>query len=147
MKNLKKIWYNERLLIIIVTIVLILDKITKWLIKQNYYIGESHKVLGNFFKITFIENKGIAFGLFASWDNPIKSILLFLLSIIALAFIIKIYVTSEKTFLMQLSFGLILGGAIGNIFDRVVFGKVVDFLNFGILDLIAGLFSISLTLQ
>jgi len=132
MQKIKNFLLKEKVLFITIAIIVILDKITKYIVKRNFYLGESRKVIGNFFKLTYIENTGIAFGLFSEWSHPLKSFILFTLSIIALYFIISIYIKSEKSYMMQICFGLILGGAFGNIFDRIAFGKVVDFFDFGI---------------
>jgi len=132
MKKFKKFIISQKIFFITIFTVLIFDKITKSIVKNTFYLGESRKVIGNFFRLTYIENTGIAFGILSDWSHPIKSILLFVLSIFALIFLISIYIKSEKKFLTQLTFGLIFGGAIGNIFDRVFYGKVVDFFDFGV---------------
>lgn len=132
MEKLKDFWNKEKVLVTTIIVVIVLDKITKHIVKNSFYLGESRKVIGNFFRFTYIENTGIAFGLFSDWVHPLKMIVLLLLSIVALYFIITIYIKSERKWFTQISFGLILGGAFGNIFDRVAFGKVVDFLDFGI---------------
>ncbi|MBN1897185.1 MAG: signal peptidase II [Spirochaetes bacterium] len=130
--NIKEFVRHEKVLFLTVIGVILFDKITKIAVKHSFLLGESKKVLGNFFRLTFIENTGIAFGLFSQSSHPLKSIVLLILSLIALYFIISIYIRSEKTFLLQICFGLILGGAFGNVYDRIVYGKVVDFLDFGI---------------
>ncbi len=131
-QKLKKIFQDNRFLIFIFIIIIVVDKWTKLWVKHIYTYGETRKVIGDFFKLTFIENEGIAFGLFSSWVHPLKSILLLLLSILALIFIIGVYKKTKKTTFVQISFGLILGGAFGNIYDRLVYKKVIDFFNFGI---------------
>lgn len=123
---------GQKTLLITVAAVVVLDKFTKALIQSSYQLGESRSVLGDFFKLTYIENQGIAFGLFSGWEHPVKAVLLLGLSLAALGFIVNIYLKSRKTPLLQMSFGLILGGAFGNVYDRIAYGRVVDFLNFGI---------------
>ncbi len=130
--KLENLFIKNKILIFTFGTVIILDKLTKHWIKLAYIPGESHNVIGNFFKITFIENEGIAFGIFSDWNHPLKPVSLLILSIVALVFIINIYSKAKKIFLTQISFGLILGGAFGNIYDRLIYKKVVDFLNFGI---------------
>jgi len=130
--KLKELFLKNKILTFAFIVVILLDKLTKHWIKIAYLPGESHNVIGNFFKITFIENEGIAFGLFSDWNHPLKALFLLVLSIIALVFILHVYHRSRKTFLVQLSFGLILGGAFGNIYDRLIYRRVVDFFNFGI---------------
>jgi signal peptidase II len=120
----------NKIFTILAVSIIILDKLTKVLVKKTFMPGESVHILGNFFKLTFIENRGIAFGLFSDWNHPVKAALFFLLSIAALVFISNIYIKSNKSKLIQISFGLIFGGAFGNIYDRVIYGRVVDFMNF-----------------
>ena len=93
---------------------------------------ESHKVLGNFFRLTYIKNRGIAFGLFQKMYFPGQKILLAVFSIAAVIFLIFMYLKSQKTRLEQLSIGLILGGAVGNLYDRFILRSVTDFCDFGI---------------
>jgi len=123
---------EEKILLITLSIIFFLDKLTKHFISTSFYLGESKNIIGNFFKITYIENEGIAFGLLSDWRHTYKSLILFIISVIALIIIFKIYKESKKRIIEQISFGLILGGAAGNIWDRVVYRRVVDFLNFGI---------------
>lgn len=142
-EKIKNIFYKNKVLSFLFILIIILDKWTKILIKETYVHGESKEILGDFFKITFIENEGIAFGLFSNWDHPLKTVILLMLSIIALVFIMRIYIKSSKSLLTQISFGLILGGAFGNIYDRLIYKKVVDFINIGINDLRIPFFNIA----
>ncbi len=127
---IKKFITSNKPFVFTTIIVVVLDKFSKILIKHTY--TNEIEVLGNFFKITLIENRGIAFGFFSEWTHPLKTILLLILSLGALLFIGNIYYKSDKTLLMEISFGLIFGGAFGNIYDRLIYQKVIDFLNFGI---------------
>lgn len=133
-KKLLTFFKEHKVLFITLAVVIILDKLTKTWIQHTYALGASQNVIGEFFKITYIENHGIALGMLSTWSHPLKYILLLLMSLIALFFLIQIYIKSKKTFIMQLSFGLIFGGAFGNIYDRVIYQRVIDFLNFGIGD-------------
>ncbi len=128
----KEFIIQNKTLCLTAVIVVILDKFTKLLVSHTFYPGESRNIIGNFFKLTFIENRGIAFGLVSEWSHPLKTPLLLILSLAALVFIGNIYYKAKKTIFIKLSFGLIFGGAFGNIYDRVVYRSVIDFLNFGI---------------
>lgn len=109
-----------------------LDRWTKLWIQSHMMLFEFREVAGNFFRINFVKNPGIAFGMFATSDHPWVKIVLMVLAVAAIGFVIYIYVISKKKVLEQLSLGFILGGAFGNIFDRIISGKVTDFLDFGI---------------
>ncbi len=131
---------QNKALVFTVATVIILDKLTKLLVKHLYEPGDSFNVIGNFFKITYIENQGIAFGLGSNWNHPLKTILLLFLSMAALVIISNIYYQTKKTFINKLSFGLIFGGAFGNIYDRLIDKKVIDFLDFNFPDIRIGNF-------
>jgi signal peptidase II len=109
-----------------------LDQWTKALVKANMALYDSIEVVGDFFKITYIQNTGIAFGIFHGAQGDGRKYLLLGLSLLALGFLVYLFVKSKKTVLDQLSVGFILGGAAGNLFDRIVHRSVVDFCDFGI---------------
>ena len=109
-----------------------LDRFAKIWVQTNMTLFESREMIGDFFRISFVKNPGIAFGMFASSEHSWLKILLMVLAFAAIGFVIYIYAISKKTKLDQASLGFIFGGALGNIFDRIVSGKVVDFLDFGI---------------
>jgi signal peptidase II len=111
--------------------VILIDQVTKWVIKTTMELHQTIEVLGDFFTISYILNSGIAFGLFDDSASAIKRPLLIIISIIALAIIVYIFFSLPKKVKMSgLAMGLISGGAIGNMIDRVAKGMVVDFLDF-----------------
>lgn len=107
--------------------VFLLDRLTKAVISNYVSLGHSISVLPNIFHITLIFNKAAAFGLFG--HNRI------IFSAVAIAAIIAIVVYIFKArkganSILASALGLILGGAAGNLFDRIRFGYVIDFLDF-----------------
>ncbi|MBN2325451.1 MAG: signal peptidase II [Spirochaetes bacterium] len=113
-----------------------IDRLTKWLIKTTMELGESIPVLGDFFRISFILNSGIAFGLFDENPSPVKIPLLVFVSVVALGIILYIFLTLPKGIrLSGISMGLIFGGAIGNMIDRILRGRVVDFIDVDFFDI------------
>lgn len=109
------------------------DQLTKLIIKKNMIVYQSKEVIKGFFNITYIHNKGAIFGFLAHSQNPYISLFLMLASLGALALIVYYFIkipSEEKN--LKISFSLILGGAVGNLFDRVVQGYVIDFLDFHI---------------
>ncbi len=134
--------------------IVIADQITKLLVKGfsipflhfNYsgmYEGEKIPVIGNFFRITFIENPGMAFG----FDPGINfKLLISVFSLVAsVGLIIYLYVVRNQRFTLRLALAFILGGAVGNLIDRmfygifygyapVFYGRVVDFLDVDFFD-------------
>ena len=118
-------------LAVIAGIVVILDQITKILILKNLPLYHSITIIPGFFNITHIHNPGGAFGFMAHQDSSLRKFLFLFLSSFAVCFIFYFYKNTHKTqpFLAS-GFALIFGGAIGNLIDRIRFGKVVDFLDF-----------------
>ena len=111
--------------------IIIVDQVTKYILKINLALHDHIVILDNFFNITHILNPGGAFGFFAGKSPEIrKFIFLFLSSLVAL-FVLWFYKKCAETYIF-LSYGLalIFGGAIGNLIDRFLYGKVVDFLDF-----------------
>ena len=88
-------------------------------------VGESVKVIHNFFYITYTQNKGAAWSILED-----HRILLLIISVLAL-YLINKYMNKEKlSNLETFSYGMIIGGIVGNLFDRIFFGYVIDFLDF-----------------
>jgi signal peptidase II len=113
--------------------IIFLDQNVKFLIRSGMREYQSINVIKDFFHITYIENFGIAFGIFGQDANPLKKYML-LLVVLAAMIVITIYWLkySSHHILFDLACGLILGGAAGNFIDRFVRGSVTDFLEFGI---------------
>ena len=113
-------------IIILVSAVILFDQASKYLVKHTMQLGKPISVLGSFFQLTYVENSGMAFGIQVE-----NRILFALLSVSALVLVIYYLLKSRKEHpLLQIALSMILGGAIGNIFDRIVHGSVVDFLDF-----------------
>ena len=110
-------------------IVFILDQCTKIWIKSTLIITQSKKILP-FFSLTYVENKGIAFGMFHNGGN-IKHYALLIATLIAISAIIYLFYSSKNLSVSKsLIFGMIIGGAFGNLYDRFFRGYVIDFLDF-----------------
>lgn len=119
-------------------LVVILDQVSKVLVKAYMDYGSSIRVIGDFFKLTFVENPGMAFGLDF---GPTSKLFLSLFSVIASGGLVYyLYKIKDNIYVHRISIALILGGAVGNLIDRVfygviygsgplLYGKVVDFLN------------------
>jgi len=116
--------------------VLITDQLSKFYIKgisipflnlklEGMYIGESISVLGDFFKITFIENPGMAFGFNPGSDFKLWVSLFSLIASIGL--LVYLYLAREKSLSLRIAIAMILGGAIGNLIDRMFYGMIYDY--------------------
>jgi signal peptidase II len=106
----------------------VLDQFSKYFILETFGLGQSLPILPPIFHLTLVHNTGIAFGLFQ--NSPF--VLTTLIAVCVLALLFFSYKIFKKSSYEQIAYGLILGGAIGNLIDRVRFGWVVDFLDFRI---------------
>lgn len=108
--------------------VILLDQVTKWAVLENFVYGERREITG-FFNLVLVYNKGAAFSMFASadgWQTP----LLILFAIVAAGIVSYLIVRNREKRVLCLGLALILGGALGNLIDRLRLGHVVDFLDF-----------------
>jgi len=111
--------------IIIITILLIvIDQISKLLIINSLNLLESKIIIPNFLKFTYINNTGISFGLFGG-----KQIIIIIITLLIIAVMIYELIKNNNK-LVIISSILILGGAFGNLIDRIFRGYVVDFVSF-----------------
>ncbi len=136
-------------------LIVILDQVTKFLVKggtipllnihvQGMDYGSSINVWGDFFKLTFVENPGLAFGIDI---NETSKLILSLFSFFAsIGILYYLYKSKDQKLVVRIGLAFILGGAIGNMIDRIFYGvfygyapifygKVVDFFNFDFFDL------------
>lgn len=111
--------------------VVVLDQLTKWIVRDRLGLHESIIVIPDFFQITHLTNTGGAFGILAGADDAWR--LPFFLGVAVIAFGVLLYfvrsVPSQQWLLLS-ALGGILGGAAGNFIDRAVAGEVTDFLYF-----------------
>ena len=107
---------------------LVLDQATKQITRMTMTIGQSVEVIGNFVRLTFVENRGMAFGI--QIGNGAVFTLLSIVASIGIG--IYLYFQRHEGRGVTVSLSLILGGAIGNLIDRILFGRVVDFVDIGI---------------
>ena len=111
--------------------VVFLDRITKWAIAQTISLDDSVNIIPGLFRLTHLENTGAAFSLFADSTSPFKTMLLIAFSLGALAVVSFLLWKDGNIFNSgTLALSLILGGAVGNLWDRMADGKVTDFLDF-----------------
>jgi signal peptidase II len=120
---------NNRLMpFILGVLILLLDQWTKYLVKTNLFYGESIPIIDGFFNLVFIKNDGAAWNIMSGQ----RLILVLISSLILLFLILKGYEFFSAKKIHRIAYGMLLGGISGNLVDRILTGKVIDFLDFQI---------------
>lgn len=121
------------------SIFLIVDIVVKLLVKSKLVLNESIKIIDNFFYITYVQNTGAAWSILSG-----KQYFLIIITLIILIYLI-IYLYKKKTYtkLETIGYGLLISGAVGNLIDRIVYGYVIDYLNFYIFNYNFPIFNIA----
>ena len=118
--------YRDWTLLQMAALVLALDQLTKFVVRQTLEWHYSWPYHG-FFRFTHVQNTGSAFGLFQGYNLP-----LLFVSLVGVVVLAYIYRSQEQpSLLMRISIALMLGGAVGNLLDRILQGHVTDFIDIG----------------
>jgi len=111
-------------------LIVVADQLTKLLIRRDFELYDSTAVIPNLFSLTRIHNTGAAFGLLDGVDLPFKTALLAVVSVAALAGLVMFAVSLPEIHrLARVGVALVVGGAAGNLIDRLWLGYVVDFVD------------------
>jgi signal peptidase II len=111
--------------------IVVLDQITKAIVAARIPLHDTIPVIRGFFDLTHVQNTGAAFGLFASLSSPARATTLTAVAGGVFLAVLAWSLTSPVTFTrLQTALALVLGGAVGNLIDRVRFQSVTDFLRF-----------------
>jgi len=117
--------------IVFVVLILFSDRVTKSAIVSNYDLGQPASVVDGIFNITYVQNTGVAFGILSGFSSPVKVLFLCLVAGIAAVVVIIYSLRNEpRNRLLQSALALVLAGALGNLYDRIRYGYVIDFLEF-----------------
>ena len=109
---------------------MVLDQIVKAIVRREIALNESITVIPGFFDLTRVHNTGTAFGFMNTTDFPFKTVILACIAIAALAALAMYAATLPASqWLARIGLALILGGAAGNLIDRITEGYVVDFVD------------------
>lgn len=114
--------------IVIIVGIMILDRVVKMYIAGGMQVGESIPVIGEFFSITYIQNRGAAFSIL---EGHITLLLVVPAIVIAITIIFIILKHKRHKRSLMVALSLICGGGLGNVADRAVYGYVIDMLDFG----------------
>ena len=131
MKKVKKIG-------IISLIVIIIDRILKVLVTNNFALNVRNKIIDGFFYITNCHNEGAAFSLFSG-----NVLFLIFITLIVLFLIYRTINKENVNKIGILAYGLLLGGILGNLYDRIFYGYVIDYLDFRIFNFNFAIFNLA----
>ena len=124
MKVKKKLFFN----LLIISLIFFIDRLSKnFILHQNSNESNFNLNITSFLDFNLVWNKGIAFGLLSFETNFLYNLTTLIILVIIIFLIYLIY--KENSFSSYL-YGLICGGAIGNVFDRLNYGSVIDFIDF-----------------
>jgi signal peptidase II len=116
---------------VVVFVVVVIDQLTKRLVVGSLTLHEEISIIPGIFNLTLVYNKGVAFGMGSGLSDGARQIVLSLATLVAvLAVIYFLMVDYLEDRVAHFAIALILGGALGNVIDRVFIGSVVDFLDF-----------------
>ncbi len=113
----------KKRLLVISSIFIILDQLLKLIIRSNISLGKEIFIIPKFLYITNVKNTGGAFSIFE--NNPI---MLACIGVIVIFFLYSFIKNKKLSFIEEISYGLLIGGIIGNIIDRLIFNSVTDYI-------------------
>jgi len=115
----------------VAALVVALDRLTKWLVETYVSAMDTYRVIPGFFDIVHSRNRGVAFGIFNDSTSEWRTAMLIVLSVAAVIFVSAMLWRPERLDrTSRWGLALILGGAAGNVIDRIAWGQVTDFLEF-----------------
>lgn len=122
----KQIWLKVGILLAIIGAILAVDLTTKYCLDASLEYGKQYSIIPRLFNFQIVYNIGAAWGILSG-----KQVFLIVLSFVFLAIFIYYYVKEKnKSWLLTVAFAFLIGGCVGNLFDRLVFGYVRDFIQF-----------------
>lgn len=114
--------------VLIILGVIVLDRVVKLWLLSGYDVGDTTAVLGDFFHITYVQNRGVAFSMLSEHEG----IILAATSVLLCAGLVFLLLSRRKVSpVFSTGLALVCGGGIGNVIDRAVYGFVVDLFDFG----------------
>ncbi len=121
-----KLGFYKKFLLLLYVLLVAVDWGTKFIVKNTFFYGESREVVGNFFRLTYVENPYSLFSIKLSSNFPY---VWFSIAVILVIFVIFLF---EKNRWHNFIYILFMAGATGNLIDRLKYDRVVDFFDFGI---------------
>lgn len=105
---------------------ILIDQITKIIVTTNINLNNSITIINNFFSFTYVKNYGAAWSILSG-----NRLLLIIIALISLFLIYNFFIKNKELKTLEIiTYGLLIGGIIGNLIDRIIFGYVIDFFDF-----------------
>ena len=123
--------------------VILLDQATKLFVQAHMVLYESIAIIPNYLDITYTQNPGAAFSMLADAPPWVRKTFLLTMACAAIIVLLVVIVRAESVSLTSISFALILGGAMGNLIDRAIRGRVIDFMRAHYYDLNYPIFNVA----
>lgn len=120
-------------LLVLIFSIIIIDQLSKGYFQSNYQLGQSTTLIDNFFHLTYVQNRGAAFGFAAGFSDWIRVLVLRVFPVgIVIGLMVMVWKdrNDDEKALTTWGYAMIVGGAIGNLIDRFSLDYVVDFLDF-----------------
>lgn len=121
---------KSKIIIPVVSALWLADRLTKLVVVRNFRLERSYTVVAGYFDLTYVRNTGAAFGLLSMLSGPLR-LPFFLATTLAAVAVLGYFIkkTRPEDALMQAALALVIGGAAGNLTDRLVYGYVIDFID------------------
>jgi signal peptidase II len=122
---------NTVILSIVFVTTLLIDRLTKLWIVDRFHYGERLTVIPDFFNLTHVRNPGGAFSFMATMSSEFRQVFFLGTGLLAIVLLLAFFRRLEPgQMLSATAIGAVLGGAVGNLTDRLIYGEVIDFLDF-----------------
>lgn len=131
-------WFERKWvrLLVVAGVVFLLDVISKQIVLNTMPVGSGFPLINGFFDIVHVRNPGGAFGFLSGQSKAVREFFFLFVTALACGFIVWLYNSVPETHrILAAGLAMVLGGALGNLLDRVRFGNVVDFIDWHIHDL------------
>jgi signal peptidase II len=110
--------------------ILVLDQVAKALVSAALRLHESRPIIPGFLSLTLVHNTGAAFGILAGESSPLRTVFFLVVSVVAMGVVLwLLWRLRPEQKVEAVALSLIFGGALGNVIDRIRFGKVIDFID------------------
>ncbi|OGL44810.1 MAG: signal peptidase II [Candidatus Schekmanbacteria bacterium RBG_13_48_7] len=122
-----------RTTVLIIVFSFLLDQLSKFFVQKYLELRKLIFIMGNYVRLYHVKNRGGAFGIFANIDSSYRDFIFIIVSLFALGILIYLFwKCPRENQLMRYALSLIAGGALGNLYDRIFYGEVIDFIDIGI---------------